>query len=534
MRTLAPIYFHSWEVLTEDIVGKGQEVDNQNESVFPGPLVEAFRAHPDLPAFEYRSHPVTRGEALGLIGRFATGLRAAGLGPGKSVALAMGVTPEAFAAQIAALLLGCRVTGLRPGLIPAHLAQVLDGETDAVLTDDPDAHPGLTEAARDLPVFRLGPDLLDKHPTPDPDVLTPRGKPADVALINLTSGSTGRPKGCMQTYASMTAQWSWQPARWTERTRRLATGYGRYLLFGTLTSAVIFEHLGLCLLSGGTAVIPEQPFVFPQVFEQYGATACLLTVPRLHHILDTLRTERIDTSSLRVLVVAGSSLAPHRLTEATELLGPVVHHGYGQTETGMLTLLTPDDIAADPEHAVSTVGIPTDTVELTVRDQQGRPVPDGTTGEIWTRTDGAFSGYWNDPEETADVLRDGWVRSRDLGHVDERGFVRLSGRIRDVIIVNAIVHYAGPIERSLAGHPDIDQAYVVAAPDQTTGEAVYAFVVPRAGRTPDMGALKALVAAEVGEGSVPARITVTSEVPVAPSGKPDKKALLTALLGESG
>lgn len=224
MRTLAPIYFHSWEVLTEDIVGKGQEVDNQNESVFPGPLVEAFRAHPDLPAFEYRSHPVTRGEALGLIGRFATGLRAAGLGPGKSVALAMGVTPEAFAAQIAALLLGCRVTGLRPGLIPAHLAQVLDGETDAVLTDDPDAHPGLTEAARDLPVFRLGPDLLDKHPTPDPDVLTPRGKPADVALINLTSGSTGRPKGCMQTYASMTAQWSWQPARWTERTRRLATG----------------------------------------------------------------------------------------------------------------------------------------------------------------------------------------------------------------------------------------------------------------------------------------------------------------------
>ncbi|MBI0293781.1 long-chain fatty acid--CoA ligase [Streptomyces sp. PRKS01-29] len=497
---------------------------------FPQAVIDAFHARPELPAFEHRSCVLTRGEVLELVGRCADGLRAAGLGPGRSVAVATDVTPEGFAVLIAAYLLGCRVTGLRPGMTPAHLGYVLSDGVDVLVADETGATPELLDAAHEVTVVRLGPDLLDAHPKATGQLIA-QGRPDDIAMVTLTSGSTGRPKGCTQTYRSLTLNWSWQPARWTEGTERLAERYERYLLFGTLTSAVIFEHLGVCLMGGGTAVIPDPPLAFPQVFERHRITACLMTVPRLHHVLDALRTDRVDTSSLRALLVAGSPLAPHRLEEAARRLGPVVHQGYGQTETGMLTLLTPDHMAQWPDRVYDSVGRAWSGVELDVRDPEGRPVPAGTTGEIWVRTDSAMAGYWKDEEQTREVLRAGWVRTRDVGHLDDHGFLRLTGRARDVVIINAIVHYAGAIERALAAHPDIDQAYVVGAPDERTGEAAHAFVVPAEGRQPDLDAVRALVAGELGEASVPATVTVVTEVPVGPSGKPDKRALLSRITG---
>jgi acyl-CoA synthetase (AMP-forming)/AMP-acid ligase II len=508
---------------------------------FPQPLVDAFRARPELPAFEYGGRPVPRGEVLEMTARCLGGLTAAGLGPGpgggRSVAVATGVSPGAFAAQLAAHLLGCRVTGLRPGLTPGQLAHALGGDgagVDAVITDDAAERPGLAAAAGDATVLRLEPDLLRAEPVADEE-LRARGRAEDVALVTLTSGSTGRPKGCARTYRSLTEHWTWQPARWTEPIARLAAGYRRYLCFGTLTSAPIFEHLGVCLLSGGTAVIPDPPLVFPQLFEQHRITACMMTVPRLHHVLDALRTEPVDTSSLRVVIVSGSPLAPHRLAEATRRLGPVVHCAFGQTESGMLTLLTPDDIAAGPPEVLGSVGRPWAGVEVSVRDEAERPVPPGTTGEIWVRTEAALSHYWGEPELSREVLReDGWVRTRDVGRLDGRGFVHLTGRARDIIIVNAIVHYAGAIERALAAHGDVDEAHVVGVPDERTGEAAHAFVVPAAGREPDVAALCAAVAAELGEASVPATVTVVPKVPLAPSGKPDKRALREEVLGRPG
>ncbi|MGQ4513600.1 AMP-binding protein [Streptomyces sp. DW26H14] len=500
-------------------------MENPTEPVFPQPVIDAFRAAPAVPAFEYRSGIVTRGEIMDLTGRFAAGLAAAGLGPGSTVALATEVTPEAFAAQLAAYVLGCRVIGLRPGLTPGHLRLVLDGGphgVDAVLTDHAHDRPGLVAAAAGRPLLELGPDLLDRHR--EPAALTPRGARDAVAVIHLTSGSTGRPKGCEVTYGALSVHWSWAPSRWTARTRELAAGYGRYLLFGTLTSAVVFEHLGLCLLGGGTAVIPDPAPRFPDVFQEYRVTACLMTVARLHQVLDTLRTRPVDTSSLRVLLVAGSPLPPHRLAEAAALVGPAVHQGYGQTETGMLTLLTPDELRGG-DAPFDSVGRVLDTVEATVRDERGDTVPTGATGEVWVRTPGAFRGYWNDPAETREVLRDGWIRTRDLGSIDAAGLVRLTGRARDVVIVNAIVHYAGGMERVLATHPDVDQAYIVGVPDERTGEAVHAFVVPRSGRAPDPRELTALLVRDLGESSAPASVTFIDAPPLTSSGKPDKQAL---------
>jgi acyl-CoA synthetase (AMP-forming)/AMP-acid ligase II len=310
---------------------------------------------------------------------------------------------------------------------------------------------------------------------------------------------------------------------WSADTIELAACTGRYLLFGTLSSVVVQDFLALCLLSGGTAVIPRLPGpgegpLFPEVFQRLRATATIMNVPRLYQTLDSVRSGDFDLSTVGAIVVAGSPLPARRLAEAVDLLGPVMHSSYGQTETGRLTALTPADIASG---VLASVGRPMPGVEVAIRD-----------GEVLARAPYQMCGYLGEPELTAEVLVDGWVRTRDLGRLDG-GYLYLDGRARDVIIVDALPVYAGPIERVLSAQRGVGQAYVVGAPDERRGEAVHAFVIPRAGESPDHAALRAAVLAELGELSVPETITELAEVPVAVSGKPDKAALLEQVRGNA-
>jgi fatty-acyl-CoA synthase len=458
---------------------------------FPDSVIQVLRTDTDRIAVEQGPRTVTCGELLAMIGKLAGGLRAAGLGAGSGVAMELDVSPESLAAYLAAYASGCRVLGVRPGLSRAQERHLIDGGVEQVLTDETVAK------------LLRGPD--------EPVVV--RARPQDVARLIHTSGSTGRPKGCAQTYAAMSAHWAWG-GEWGPATTDLADRMDRYLLFGTLASAVVQDFAALCLLHGGTAVIPElgEGPLFPGVIERLRISASIMNVPRLYQMLTALSARPVDTSSLRALVVSGSPLAPHRLAETVERLGPIVFQSYGQTETGNLALLTPDDIAAG---VLDAVGRPQSRVEIEIRD-----------GEIFARSPYQMSGYWQDPEQTAEVLVDGWVRTRDLGHLDDAGFLHLSGRTRDVIIVDALPVYAGPIEQVLASLPDVDQAYVVGTPDDRRGEAVHAFVVPRDGREPERAALSAAVRDALGESSVPQTIEFVTEAPMAPSGKPDKKAFL--------
>ncbi|RKS71822.1 acyl-CoA synthetase (AMP-forming)/AMP-acid ligase II [Actinomadura pelletieri DSM 43383] len=500
--------------------------------LFPGSLLDALRESPGTAAFEHGGRVVTRAELTQLIGRLAAGLRDAGLGPGDGLAIRTTVSPEAFAAHIAAHVVGCRVIGVRPGYAAGQLAHVLGMGVDAVLVDAEAVAttPGLFGAAGPVQVLSLGPceaarDLLDGSSEETLDITA---RPDDVALLAFTSGSTGRPKGCATTYRALSEHWAWQPHVWGEVAEDFAAAFERYLLFGTLASMVVFEFLAPCLLGGGTAVIPEDDGrpVFPYAIERHRITGSIITVPKLGRMLDVLRDDPVDVGSLRALMVSGSPLGPQRLAEAVTRLGPVVYNGYGQTETGSVSMLTPADIAAG---RLASVGRPHPGVEIRVRDEGGRVLRRGRTGEIYVRAPYMMAGYWGDPVENRDTVRNGWMRTRDLGHLDRDGLLYLDGRARDVIMVNAMVVYAGPVERVLAGHPDVAEAYVVGAPDERTGEAVHAFVVPAVGRYPDGTALKemaALVQDELGEDSVPQTITAVPVVPTAANGKPDKRALL--------
>jgi fatty-acyl-CoA synthase len=461
--------------------------------LFPEPVLAALRRRPHRVAIEAGARRVSSAELLAMVRRIAAGMRRAGLGPGVGVGLVLAATPVAYAAHLAAHALGCRVAPARPGWSPQQLADVL-ARVDVVVADGPIAGSAL---ALD--------DLLGDA---DPGTLPELARPEDIARLTFTSGSTGRPKACAHTYETITL--AYRTNRWAPALTRLLAGFERCLIPESLASPVMFTYLGRCLVVGGTAVLPDG-LALEHAIDRFRITATLMPPARLQRLLDS----DADLVSLRAVLLGGSPASPNLLRAATDRLGPIVWQGYGQSEAGVIAMLTPDDIAAGHE---ASVGRPLPAVQVAIRD-----------GEVFVRSPHLMAGYWADLEQTREVLSDGWLRTRDLGFVDDDGFLHLTGRARDVILVNAEVCYAGGIERVLAEHPTVAQAYVVGVPDPETGEAIHAFVVPTGEELPDVEVLTALVRRRLSRNSVPKQITMIRDVPMSASGKPDKRALIAAI-----
>jgi fatty-acyl-CoA synthase len=486
-------------------------------ALFPGPLLDALAAAPDRAAIEHGDRTVTGDELVATVGRLAAALADAGLGPGRGLAMHTAVTPEAFAAHLAAHALGCRVMGVRPGWTRRQLGRVLARGVDAVVVD-PATGPGDTDD---------GPVRLSLGPVPGARDLLATGagvagpvavlaRPDDIARLNFTSGSTGRPRACARSYRTFSL--AYRPDRWSPGLTRFVGRGQRFLIYGSLAMPVMLTFAGRTLLTGGTVVIAGDDVrdALAPAIARHRATGVAMTPPSLQLVLDRLEAEPLDVSCLRGVMVTGSPAGPGLLAEAVVRLGPVVWHGYGQAESGMISLLTPDDLLRHGYAALTSVGRILPDVEVRIDDD----------GEIWVRSEHVMAGYWDDPATTAEVLRDGWLRTRDVGAIDPAsGLLHLTGRVRDVILVNAEVCYAGAIEGVLARHPLVAAAYAVGVPDTRTGEAVHAFVVPSGDATPDPEDLVRLVRVELTANHVPRSVTVVRDVPVAASGKPDKRAL---------
>jgi fatty-acyl-CoA synthase len=461
--------------------------------LFPGPVLAALRRSPARIAIVAGTRAVSNAELLAMTGRIASGLRRAGLGPGSTVGIVLPPRPEAYAAQLAAHSLGCVVAPARPGWSEEQRSSAMDG-LDVVIAEEPGDERALVMD-----------DLLSGS---DDVYLTVEVDPDAIARLTFTSGSTGRPKACAQTYRAISL--AYRIDRWPPNLADLLTHFRRCLIPESLGSPVMSTYLGRCLVVGGTAVL-RGDLDLGTAIECFRPTATMMPPARLQRLL----AADADLSSLEAILLGGSPASPNLLRTATERLGPIVWQGYGQGEAGVIAMLTPQDIVAGHE---ASVGRPLPAVEVAIRD-----------GEIVVRSPHQMTGYWNDPEQTREVLTDGWIRTRDLGHLDEAGYLHLTGRARDVIMVNAEVCYAGAIERVLAEHPAVAQAYVVGAPDASTGEAIHAFVVPIGELPPDPVALRDLVRHRLSANSVPRTVTVTHDIPMTAGGKPDKRALIAGI-----
>jgi acyl-CoA synthetase (AMP-forming)/AMP-acid ligase II len=281
------------------------------------------------------------------------------------------------------------------------------------------------------------------------------------------------------------------------------------------------------LAAGATVVL--MPGFTPQralaAVEEHRATHMWLVPQMLRFMLQAKGTARADLSSLREILYGAAPMPLDVYAEAVERLGCGFRQVYGMTEVGgPFVTLGPDE---HPAPGDVTARIPCGRVVpgMSARavDEAGRELPRGGIGEIVVRGPGVMQGYWNDPEATREILLDGWIRTGDLGFVDDAGRIHLVDRTKDVIIRAGQNVYPSEIERALMSHPAVRDAAVVGTPDDDYGEVPLAYVVAEPGtRAAD---LLAHVGRQLAPYKRPRRVEFIEQVPRNPAGKIVKKLL---------
>ena len=237
--------------------------------------------------------------------------------------------------------------------------------------------------------------------------------------------------------------------------------------------------------------------------------------------LDETTAPRDAFARVRLCVSGATSLHPETARAFHERFGVVVHDGYGLTEAS--PVVTTSAIANDARSG--SVGPPLPGVEVRLLDADGNPVLADDPGEIVVRGDNVFAGYWNDPDATSAVLRDGWLHTGDIAVADTDGWLTLVDRAKDLIIVSGFNVFPGEVEDALRSHPDVEDVAVIGEPHPRTGETVVAYVVPRADHTPDPVELLRFGARRLARYKLPTRVEVVDELPRSLVGKLSRAAL---------
>jgi fatty-acyl-CoA synthase len=369
-------------------------------------------------------------------------------------------------------------------------------------------------------------DLVDAH----------MGAPACEATVAYddplwffyTSGTTGHPKAAVLTHGQMTF---------------VVVNQLADLMPGTtcddasLVVAPLSHGAGVHLLPqvarGAPSVLPAGPgFDVEQCWRLVAEhrVSNMFTVPTiLKMLVEHPSVDRHDHSSLRYVVYAGAPMYREDQKLALEKLGPVLVQFFGLGEvTCNITMLPPamhttDD--ADPGARIGTCGIPRTGMEIAAFDSDGRRLGSGEQGELCTRGPAVFAGYHNNPEATAEALKDGWFHTGDLGHVDAEGFVFITGRASDMYISGGANIYPREIEEVLLTHAVVGEVAVLGVPDAKWGEAGVAVVVPTAGAGADQEALLSYLEGRIARYKIPRRVFFWDALPKSGYGKVPKHVI---------
>ena len=349
--------------------------------------------------------------------------------------------------------------------------------------------------------------------------------PLDATVaIKFTGGTSGVPKGVMQPYRA------WNTCIVSQRHAYGFTARDRYLVSAPLThgaSTYILPILG----AGGAFVFPEdtRPATLLQTIADHSVTTFFAPPTMIQMLVDAAQTANRSTPSLRNVIYGGAPMRPNRIREAQDAFGPVIHATYGQTEAPqIITHLGAVEIA-DPDNLASA-GRPSLMTEVRIMDADRRLRPAGEVGEVVVRGDLVMTGYLDMPDKTAETIVDGWLHTGDLGLLDERGYLFLRDRSRDVIITGGFNVYPSDVETVLARHPAVADCVVFGVPDDHWGEAVHAAIEPRPYLTPDIAAITAFLKHELGSVKTPKVVHVFPAMPKSPVGKVLKNAVRNQVL----
>ncbi len=344
----------------------------------------------------------------------------------------------------------------------------------------------------------------------------------ELADVMFTSGTTGKPKGVMATHSQdLRVFGDWSDAV------GLRAG-DQYLIVNPFFHAFGYKAGILASMMRGATMRPEAIFDVERVLERIAneRISMLPGPPTLFQsILHHPRRSEVDLTSLRLAVTGAAAIPTSLIVAMRDDLGfERVVTGYGLTEAcGTVTMCRADD---DPETIATTSGRAIPGVEVAIFDESGTAQPPNTDGEIVCRGYNVMVGYFDDPEQTAATIdTNGWLHTGDVGTLDERGYIKITDRLKDLFIVGGFNAYPAEIEATLVTHPAVAQAAVIGVPDDRLGEVGLAFVMVRPGVALSADDLIAWSRERMANYKVPRFVRVVETLPLTASGKVHKPAL---------
>jgi len=481
-----------------------------------GGITVAAARYPDRVAVRDELGDLTFAEVDERSNALANAWRERGLQPGGGVALLVRNHRGFLDAFYAAAKCGARVVLLNTDFAGPQVREVAEREGVDLLVHDDEYSATVAEVPAPLGRFvawtdEPRADSLETLIAEGSSAVPPRPSKHATVVI-LTSGTTGTPKGAQReepkSLLPFGGLFGKVPFRSQEVTECCAPMF-HALGFGT-------AMLGISL---GNTVVLRRRFDTAAVLasiEQNKVTTVVLVPAMLSRLVEAY-DGTTDSSSLRILFLAGSQLGADLCTRATEVFGPVLYNLYGSTEVAYATIGTPEELAIEP----GSVGSPCPGVVVKVLDDDGREVPRGVTGRIFVRNVMPFSGYTGGGGKE---IIDGLMSTGDVGHFDSNGFLHIDGRDDDMIVSGGENLFPGEVEELIATHPDVIEASCIGVDDEKFGKRLHAFVVRR-GESLTEDEVKDYVKDNLARFKVPREVTFLDELPRNPTGKVLKRKL---------
>jgi long-chain acyl-CoA synthetase len=300
--------------------------------------------------------------------------------------------------------------------------------------------------------------------------------PDDLACLQYTGGTTGIAKGAMLTHRNLIAN-TLQAQLWTQSVLQegheiVITALPLYHIFALTANLLLFTKLG------GLNVLITNPRDIPNFVKEISAyrfTGITGVNTLFNALLNNEDFRKLDFSSLKLSLGGGMAVQRAVAERWKQVTGCPLIEAYGLTEASPAVCINPLDL----KEYNGKIGLPIPSTEVSIRDSDNEPLPLGQIGEICVRGPQVMQGYWHRPEETRQVLIDGWLHTGDMGFMDERGYVQLVDRKKDMILVSGFNVFPNEVEDVLAMHPGILEAGVVGVPDAKSGEVVKAVVIKK-------------------------------------------------------
>lgn len=464
----------------------------------------------------------------GHIAGIAARLRSeAGVEPGDRVLLIAPSTPEFVAAYYAILSAGAIAVTANPMATAAELRYIGTDADVALILRWHTALAASEAAAASLhvPCWPLQPGLAELSAG---EGLSAPHTAADgeTAAIIYTSGTTGQPKGAQLTHGNFTAcARIREQAQDLQPDERIGTALPLFHVYGQACIMGTAMHIGASL-----ALLPRfDPGEMLHLIRRHRLTIAAGVPTMWNAVLHAPAGDPEDIASLRIASSGGAPLPIDAKPALESRLGCTVLEGYGLTETTGCATIQTESRRGKP----GSVGAPAPGCAIAIRADGGTEQPAGAIGEIHVRGPVVMKGYWHRPEATAEVLREGWFATGDLGFLDEDGDLHIVDRKKDMVIRGGYKVYSREVEDVLCEHPDILEVAVIAVPDEHYGEEVGAVVVLRPGRAMERAELRAWAKERLSAYKVPHLIAFAPDLPKGATGKILKRALdLSVFAGE--